>query len=395
MGIGELMDKRIIRLGGVRIPCLEVSGKDAPVLVRHEYAGHDGADIEFQGMGPETFTVRAFFPESAIADWNRLKSQIKAGSRVVLEHFEDGEIECRIESVSRRHDKRHGIEVDIDLVADGIDPAPRIMRQSAQDVVAGKAQAMADQAVEQAKKSTLAQIMEAMGRVDALIAAYTSQTSAAFNVLAFGADLPSQLAQRVATVLDLMQGNVPGAPDPATSAAKFLRDVAALAGSIKLGDGIRGAIQILGAYQSASTVAALMATDEDRLQLMQAYESAQAFDERGRWVGGSTLPKQRPASSDQVASLVASVRTQLQSVRPLVADGSLVDLIAAALQDQFNDRLYELERVREIVVPTPTPLHLICHRNGLPYNAAERVLLINPQIRNPTFTQGRIKIYAP
>lgn len=414
---------RSIVLGGIRIPCSEVSDERKAALVKHEYPGHDGADLEHMGWAALEFKLRAFFPASRAADWAAVKDLLKTGSKAVFDHFELGEIPVRIESVSTRHDKRiDSVEVDFTVIEDGVDQTNRAVRPAAQDVVAGLAQAMVDQAIERISEQILpaalpepdlndpnwlellgnlgtaanlvvSQIRQALGRIDGVIAGFAYPVSAAFNALAFGADLPSQFAARVAKALDLMQGKVDGAPDPAASAAKFLRDIDALGATIR-GTQVESTVRVLGALQGARTVARVMATDEERLRKMQAYEQSQAFDERGRWIASATAPKILPTTAPQMATLVGQVRTMLQGVRPLVDDGALVDRIAVALQDQYNDRLFELEQVREVEIQDPTPLHLICHRAGLPYNTAERLMLLNPQIRNPTFVQGRILIYA-
>lgn len=417
------MAARTIRLGGIRVPCTEVSDDRKSALVRHEYAGHDGADLEHLGWGPVEHKLRAIFPASRASDWESIKELLKTGAKAVFEHFELGEFDVQIESVSSRRDRRIGtVEVDFTVVEDGIDQRPRNVRPSAVDVVTGLAQAMANQAIARTAELILPaampapdlednmwleklgdlgsklnalvrDIQSALGRIDGVIAAISYPVSAAYNALAFGADLPSQLSARIAKALDLMQGKVAGAPDPAASASRFLRDVDALLATFQ-GSSTHSTVRILGALQGARTVAAVMATDEDRLRAMQASEASQPFDERGRWMVGSTSTLARPASVSQMAALVGQARTLLQSVRPLVDDGHLVDRIAVALQEQYNDRLFELEQVVEIEVQDPTPLHLICHRQGLPYNTAERLVLLNPQIKNPTFVQGRVLVYA-
>jgi len=56
--------------------------------------------------------------------------------------------------------------------------------------------------------------------------------------------------------------------------------------------------------------------------------------------------------------------------------------------------LVDFERLVEVEILKPTPLHVVCHRHGLPYNVAERLVLLN-RIRNPSFVQGKVLLYAP
>jgi hypothetical protein len=57
------------------------------------------------------------------------------------------------------------------------------------------------------------------------------------------------------------------------------------------------------------------------------------------------------------------------------------------------ERKLQLDRVKTITVDQPTPLHLLCLQNGLPYAMAERIWDLNPDLENPTFCKGKVKIY--
>lgn len=419
------MERRIIKLGGFTIPCTDLDEDRKQSIVRHRYPGHNGADLESTGWEPTEHKLRAVFAgASKMADWKGIEPLLKNGSNAVLEHFELGEIQVKIENVNIKRDRRiDTVEVDFTVVEDGVDTPPTVVRPSASDVVASAAQALVDEAVASiadqffpgavpapdltdsnwlqklgdlgSKANALVgAIYVGLGRVDGMISAFSYPVSSALNALSFAADLPSQFSLRLARVLDLMQGKVDGSADPATSVARFMRDANALADSFR-GGSLEGSARILVAAQGARTVASLMATDEDRLRAMRAYETATPFDDRGRWIAEAAAPKQLPTTAPQMANLVGQARTLIQVARPWMDEPSVLDRVAGAIQDQYNERLFEFEQLREIVVHEPTPLHLVCHRHGLPYQTAERVALLNPQIKNPTFTQGRILIYAP
>lgn len=411
----------IAELAGIRLDYQDVTQEYKRALVRHEYPGQDGADLDPQGWGPIEHRLRVVFLEERQADWKMLQSVLKNGSSMVLQHPEKGALTGYVESLSIRSDERiDTTEVDFTFVEDGIDVAPKF-RPSAADVAASMYEPMARNAAEFAgasfypakaptpdltdpnwleklgdlgnKLNALVAAMKGeLGRMDSIIVSFTSPVSAALLAIDFGADLPSQLTKRIATVFDLMQGKVDGAPSPAVSAAKYLRDSRTLADTFR-GSSAEGAARALAASQGASTVARVMAGDEDRLRAMRAYEATQAFDAEGRWVGRGLQPSQLPATADQVAALVAQARSLIQEARPWVTDPADLDRLALALQEQYRSRLVEFEQLREIVVLTPTPLHVVCHQYGLPYNMAERLVLLN-HIRNPSFVQGRILIYG-
>lgn len=418
------MAQRTIKLGGYVVPCSEVEDEYKNAIARHEYPGHNGADLESLGARATEHKLKAVFTAPQKAEWEGIKAFLKTGSNAVLEHFELGEIQVKIESVTVKHDQRiDTVEVDFNVVEDGVDAPATLARPAAIDVVASLAQTLVDAAVASTANQFLpaavpvadltdptwleklgdlgakagavvGALHQGLGRLDGMIAAFSYPVTTALNALSFAADLPSQFALRLARVLDLMQGKVAGSADPAASTSRFLRDAGALADQFR-GTPLEGTARLMVAAQGVRTVATVMASDEDRLRAMRAYETATPFDENGRWIAQAAAPTQLPATATQMAFLVGQARRLVQAARPWMEEPHALDRVAVALQDQYNDRLVEFEQLREIVVAEPTPLHLVCHRNGLPYNAAERVALLNPQIRNPTFTQGRILIYAP
>lgn len=420
-----MSENRTIRIAGISIPCTDSGSSRKHAMAKHEYAGFNGGDVQPLGARIQEIKLTAtFVGEKELADWDEIEGHFNTGATVVVEHFERGEISAKIESVDVKIDRRKKtVEVDFSILEDGVETQPVPVRPSAQDVVASAAQDIADAATESTANQFLpsavpapdltsptwleqlgdlgsklndlvAGIRLALGRLDGLIATFSYPVTNALSALSFGADLPSQVGLRLARVLDLMQGKVAGAADPGASAAKFLRDAGELADTFR-GSPLEGQARTMVALQGARTVATLMATDEDRLRAMQAYEAEDAFDARGHWVAKAAAPTSLPTSATQMAYVIGLARHLIQAARPWVEEPHLMDRVAVTLQDQYNDRLVDYEKLREIVVLEPTPLHLVCHRNGLPYNAAERIALLNPHIRNPTFTQGKVLIYAP
>lgn len=67
---------------------------------------------------------------------------------------------------------------------------------------------------------------------------------------------------------------------------------------------------------------------------------------------------------------------------------------ARKLQDYVNEIKLNRDRIeaREYSLRT---MHEITRDVGLTYHAAERILGLNPQIHNPTFTNGEINVLMP
>lgn len=408
-------------LAGIRLDFQDLTGDDKAALIRHEYPGQDGADLEFQGWNASEHHLKVFFLADRQQDWQDLRGIIKNGLRMVIQHPEKGDLNGLVESVSTKIDERRDtVEVDLVFVEDGID-TPLVFRPAATDIAAATRESIISDAILSLMypfgnttppspdltdsawleklgdlgneiNAAVREMKSGIGKLDSAIAAFTAPVSAALAALDWAADLPNQVAKRMATILDLMQGQVDGAPSPAASATRFLASAKTLAETFA-GTTSEGAMRLLVASQGALTVASVMAGDEDRLRAMRAYETVTAFDVDGRWVGRGAQPAQLPATSTQIASLVAESRTLIQAARPWVDDAAELDRLALALQDQFRSRMIEFEQLIEIEVLKPTPLHIICHKYGLAYNMAERLVLLN-RIRNPTFVQGRILIYG-
>lgn len=408
-------------LGGIRLDWQDLTSDRKNSVIRHEYPGQDGADLEPQGWGAFEYKLKIVFLADRKADWQKLQGTLFNGAKMVLEHPEKGALNGFVDNLSiKLDDRKDTAEVDLVFVEDGINTQV-VFRPSAADVASSVYEPLARAAagisaapffpasapspdltdpnwleklgdLGNKLNSLVGQAKTEIGRLDSLIVAFTSPVSAALLAIDWAADLPSQLAKRIATVLDLMQGKVDGAPSPAIAAKRFLASAKALADLFDDSPN-QGSARVLAASQGAATVGRVMASDEDRLRAMRSYEASQAFDSEGRWLGRGTQPTQLPATADQIESLVSNARAMIQQARPFVDDPADLDRLALALQEQFRSRLVEFEQLREIEVLTPTPLHIICHRYGLSYNVAERLVLLN-QIRNPSFVQGRILIYG-
>jgi hypothetical protein len=49
--------------------------------------------------------------------------------------------------------------------------------------------------------------------------------------------------------------------------------------------------------------------------------------------------------------------------------------------------------MQAVVLDNAMPLHLVCLKYGLPYQAAERLIRVN-NIPNPNFTAGEVMVYV-
>lgn len=148
-----------------------------------------------------------------------------------------------------------------------------------------------------------------------------------------------------------------------------------------------GSVSALGA---SATLGKIYADDEALRAQRKRLEGIKAFDDLGR-----------PQNIEQVESPmnVREIESTLYAVREL--NGAAVEsnreitsvkLLSDRLLDHVVKTKLDSEKIISIEVDNEMPLHLVCLKYGLPYQAADRIMLIN-RIRHPNFTRGGVDIY--
>jgi prophage DNA circulation protein len=140
-----------------------------------------------------------------------------------------------------------------------------------------------------------------------------------------------------------------------------------------------------------SQIAFYYKQDEGNRQATLSKEKAVSFDLNG--VRLASTPTTDIYSIQDIEQSLFTTRDYLQQA--ILADRdnqSLFDLAASLVR--YVDET-KLKKRNIISVQTNNiPLNLLCSSFGLSYKAAERVLKINPGIKNPTFCEGTVKVYA-
>ena len=67
---------------------------------------------------------------------------------------------------------------------------------------------------------------------------------------------------------------------------------------------------------------------------------------------------------------------------------------ARALQEYVNQIKLSRDSMEQQEIPLQS-LHTVSLNSGLSYQSAERILSMNPQIKNPTFANGLLKVIVP
>lgn len=150
--------------------------------------------------------------------------------------------------------------------------------------------------------------------------------------------------------------------------------------------------------------------DESKKNSIKALENTYTFSAAGRLI--FTQDYQTVLTLNDLESLLAGIRSIYQTalgdfdtyitgtgITQIVLTGTdnrnlqyLKDQ-SKALQEYINTMKIERLSLKQITV-TNQPLYSVCLANNMSYQATERLLLINPQIKNPMFVEGPINIYA-
>ena len=148
-----------------------------------------------------------------------------------------------------------------------------------------------------------------------------------------------------------------------------------------------GSVSALGA---SATLGKIYADDEALRAQRKRLEGVKSFDDLGRMQNIEQV--EYPMNVREIEASLYAVRelnaTAVESNREITS----VKLLSDRLLDHVVKTKLDSEKIISIEVDNEMPLHLVCLKYGLPYQAADRIMLIN-RIRHPNFTRGGVDIY--
>jgi hypothetical protein len=149
----------------------------------------------------------------------------------------------------------------------------------------------------------------------------------------------------------------------------------------------------------------VLQTDDTNRNTVIAKEATPTFDMNGNRLGSSSITT--VLTTQDIDTIMSVIRTYVadaicmgRQVPPPITvptlqpnDGQLLKQMASSVTTYITDiKLKKLSQANMVV--NNIPLHVLCMQLGLSYQAAERILAINQSIKNPTFTEGNIKVYT-
>jgi prophage DNA circulation protein len=438
-------------INGVKLRIRE-TGDDFPMSVaRHEYPDVDGADLDKMGLKACKVRFTAIFADETYENHRALLDLREETDPLEFTHPWYGVLTGEIENIHVRHAPRKTRACEVDVVfiqgrtEDGgytlyteiqgasEDAAPTALDEAQDEVAeamketlgaeaatildktiaAGQAVLEQVEGVTQAARSYVKVVSDTVAGLEATLNTITNPVNSLIATVNWATDLPGRVVGAITETVERyteLYGTVKDAPDrfmtSYTTAIDGLEkelglDDASLSAENGTATGTAKAaaeqhmqnhLRITAATVGALHLGYMFAADEEDRRALKRLEGVRSFDAAGRYLAPPAAPEILTVT--QIERALATSREMLQDAVDRAQNMPSLKAQALNLLDHVERIKLERENIKTIRVDHPTPLHLVCHQNGLPSSAAARVLAINPQIINPNFVQGEIKIYV-
>jgi len=149
---------------------------------------------------------------------------------------------------------------------------------------------------------------------------------------------------------------------------------------------------IAGSSRVAYEAAVVYTQDDVNQQKVAKLEGIETFDAAGNFIG--TTETVFVMTAQELEVTLFNTRELMNEA--ILSDRELQDLKnqANSLQKYINTIKLSRDNLETQEVPN-LPLHLVALNNEQSYQTVDRVLSLNPQIKNPTFAEGNIQIIVP
>jgi hypothetical protein len=229
-------------------------------------------------------------------------------------------------------------------------------------------------------------------QVNATASAVTNPSNSALATATFSGTLPGRLAkcfaqaaERIAWPLAQLSSARSAISGMRTAFTDFILSLASYPGELVY------TARFACAQRLALEGALQFASDELTRTRYRKRETGASFDARGNYQGAAPLPAVMTVA--EIEDSLADIRTLLQAAVNDNREADTLKAQARVLLEHANQIKVEREKIVAVELDNSMPLHLVCLRNGLPYNYADRLLSIN-SIKATNFTAGTVNIYA-
>ena len=415
-------------------------------IVRHEFPFQNGALLEDMGRKARVVKFRCYFWDDG-ADHEtyeahaELLTHLESREISELVHPKYGPLRGCVESMSVRHDDRERTaEIDITFVEgliedggdtrhddveagaeeaynDGIEDQKKEFADDVKDALGPEASGILDRVLDPAlgiveqfqdvstkARNYLKTVESYVGTLEGTLNTIANPANSLVSTINYGVNLPGRVIGSVSRCVEryaLLYDSLKTAP------ARFVNSMTF---------GLKGLSNASGKFSKTTTIAAASHTalqtaycykaDETLRVAQKKNEGLRAFDAVGNYTApevaagmvaatgaAATTAPETTMTVNELESSLAEVRGSLQEAITLSRESTSLKQQALQLQTHVNSIKLEREKIIRVLLDNPMPLHLVCLRYGLPYNAAERLLTIN-SIRNPNCASGEVSVYA-
>jgi prophage DNA circulation protein len=432
-------------IGPYKIEFQDISDDFRKSIPRHECPGLDGASLEDKGFKARTVKIRCYFINEIYHTHKELLEYLKNPELLDFVHPKYGLLKGKVEILSVRHnERRKTAEVDITFIEGITPPEPEPLED-----IEGKAEENFEQGISEQQggladdfqvegipertlddtKGILEQFSEltgtareyvktvdtAVSRMDATLNKISNPANSLVATMDFATDLPGRVIGSMARTTErYAEVYLSLTTAPSRFLQSFKNGMSELETALELNKDsggsaiaqvnaqaradIRKHLKVMGAMTAALNLSYAFSSDEEARNSARRLEGIKSFDHEGNFIKTEATPDVLTVDEIEKALALAMgyIQEAVDDARAVEEARDMRSLKAQALSlvNHVEKIKIEREKIVTITVDNPTPLHIICHANGLPYNYAPRVLALNPQIKDPSTVEGEVKIYA-
>jgi hypothetical protein len=422
-------------------PNISVSSNNR--IVKHNYAGQNGAHLIPLGWDNDTVSIKVYFYRDNYHELIPFLNHLKANDYFQFLDPILGSIEVCVDSINRAKDNRIDLaEIDLELSINGVNPeptrVPEVSAEAEESYIKGVTDAettikesiiedFGAEGVDIVETPILTTFLEALEGYSARVREWATEVDQAIgkaellgqyleipanslsDLVALGTNAPgrilgigssliekhSNLITQFEKTSDRVGLNVEaeiGTSNTSSKSRALALDQSFEELKLKFrGTELEGSITVMAALNLSVETAYKMQEDEEASEKLRSIEKNESFDLEGNFIGSEeeTTPLATVIDLEEATALV---RTRLVESLNFVNNKGAIKNMALLLQEHVDILKSEKDKIIEIDVLEPTPLHIICRDNNLPYNMAPRLIALN-DISNPTFVVGKVLIY--
>jgi len=411
---------------------LDISDSVNASVVRHEFVNTDGAVLQHLGNRPKEIKFKTYWYGTSYKDhFEFLNIMSRSGedsfSTHVLIHPQYGYMIGKIESLVVVHDDTQDyVTIDISFVEQDIQNTTFVTKDNLAIIdsmsvsqlnnaltssaaslasaghssILGKiidsSQKLATQFdnISQSTRVFLNECDTNLAKFDNFLVDITAPLNAIDNAVNFVSDVPSRILGSINNACNRIMGSLSSLSNlPVQFVNNMVSNVQNLY-NLASGTNVsffQTQIKSIAAGSILRQSGVLLKADEDKRAIQIAKEQKQSFDAAGNLINEITF---EPIMSIQDLDIMMyDIRMYCQEAILLNRENQMLKNMASALISYVDDL-----KLRRLSIKTMTvnniPMHMLLLQLGFAYNMAERVLALNPQIHNPTFCEGPIKVYV-